>query len=153
MRARARNIYMLLAPPMNFSMVAPGVYRSGFPTRHNLAFLQTLGLRTLVRLEDSEYPPELREWIDTSGIWIVDCVLTANLEPFLTTDPGTLAAALGVVLDGRQHPVLVHSLRGQRRAGMLVGCLRKLRGWSLAAIFEECARSPACARSLTPAHQ
>ena len=113
-----------------------------FATRHNLTFLQTLGLRTLVRLENEEYPPDLKDWIDASGIRVVDCILTANKEPFQTTDPATLAMALGSVLDAKQHPVLVHSLRGQRRTGVLIGCYRKLRSWSLAAIFEECVPQP-----------
>ena len=34
-----------ILPPENFAMVWRGVYRSGFPTKKNLAFLQQLGLR------------------------------------------------------------------------------------------------------------
>ena len=128
---------MALAPPMNFAMVTPGVYRSGFPTRHNLGFLQTLGLRTLVRIENAEFPSDLQAWIESCGIQVVDCVLTTNVEPFQTIDPAMLATALATVVDSKHHPVLVHSIRGQRRTGVLVGCFRRLQGWSLAAVFEE----------------
>ncbi|KAL3910686.1 MAG: hypothetical protein SGPRY_008968, partial [Prymnesium sp.] len=127
---------MALAPPMNFSMVAPGEYRSGFPTRHNLGFLRALGLRTLVRLEDAPYPEDLKLYINSAAIKVVDCLLEANKEPFLTSELQEFVVALSSMLDSRLHPVLVHSLRGQRRAGVLVGCYRKLHGWSLAAIFE-----------------
>lgn len=37
-----------LIPPLNFSMVASGVYRSGFPNRKNHAFLQQLGLKSVL---------------------------------------------------------------------------------------------------------
>ncbi|KAL1521034.1 hypothetical protein AB1Y20_022589 [Prymnesium parvum] len=139
---------MSLCPPINFALVAPGVYRSGFPTRHNLSFLRTLGLHTLLRLEDEEYPAELLEWIDAAGIRVDDCILTANKEPFVTTDPVELSAALSIMLDGSQHPVLIHSLRGQRRCGVLVACYRKLHRWSLAAAFEEYRRFAGTSSSL-----
>lgn len=38
----------LLVPPLNFSMVDYGVYRSGFPDTDNFSFLQTLGLRSIM---------------------------------------------------------------------------------------------------------
>lgn len=38
----------LLIPPLNFSLVAPGVYRSGYPNKKNHAFLASLGLRTIL---------------------------------------------------------------------------------------------------------
>lgn len=38
----------LFLPPLNFSMVDYGVFRSGFPDTANFAFLQTLGLRSIV---------------------------------------------------------------------------------------------------------
>lgn len=38
----------LLVPPLNFAMVDYGVFRSGFPDTANFAFLQTLGLRSIM---------------------------------------------------------------------------------------------------------
>lgn len=65
-------------------------------------------------------------------------------------------AALAVILDVRNHPMLVHCNKGkvrsflssqcpaahrpfiaQHRTGCLVGCLRKVQQWSLTAIFDE----------------
>jgi hypothetical protein len=37
-----------LVPPLNFAMVAPGVYRSGHPNRQNFPFLRKLGLKTVM---------------------------------------------------------------------------------------------------------
>lgn len=38
----------LFTPPLNFSMVDNGIFRSGFPDTTNFAFLQTLGLRSIM---------------------------------------------------------------------------------------------------------
>lgn len=35
-------------PPLNFSMVDNGIFRSGFPESANFSFLQTLGLRSIM---------------------------------------------------------------------------------------------------------
>jgi len=37
-----------LVPPLNFAMVAPGVYRSGYPNKRNFPFLRRLGLRSIM---------------------------------------------------------------------------------------------------------
>lgn len=42
----------LLAPPLNFSMVDYGVFRSGFPDSANFSFLRTLGLRSIMSVLD-----------------------------------------------------------------------------------------------------
>lgn len=38
----------LYTPPLNFSMVDNGIFRSGFPDTSNFPFLKTLGLRSIV---------------------------------------------------------------------------------------------------------
>ncbi|KAG0326867.1 hypothetical protein BGZ99_008874 [Dissophora globulifera] len=38
----------VLVPPLNFAMVAPGVYRSGHPNKHNFPFMRKLGLKVIV---------------------------------------------------------------------------------------------------------
>ncbi|EJT49371.1 cytoplasm protein [Trichosporon asahii var. asahii CBS 2479] len=53
----------VLVPPINFALVAPGVYRSGHPNRRNFGFLQRLGLKTVLHGEGeaSVTCPSLRE--------------------------------------------------------------------------------------------
>lgn len=70
-------------------------------------------------------------------------------EPFIENDPELVAEALSHILDSRNYPLLVHSNKGKHRwylsssprltlgSGVVVGCLRKLQGWSLASIFNE----------------
>lgn len=39
----------VLVPPLNFALILPGVYRSGFPNKKNFPFMDTLNLRSIVR--------------------------------------------------------------------------------------------------------
>ena len=39
-----------LIPPVNFSMVAKGVYRGSYPNFRNFSFLKHLGLRSILFL-------------------------------------------------------------------------------------------------------
>ncbi|KAG1448743.1 hypothetical protein G6F56_008857 [Rhizopus delemar] len=41
---------MPLVPPLNFAMIASGVYRSGHPNKQNFAFLRKLGLKTILKI-------------------------------------------------------------------------------------------------------
>lgn len=38
----------VLVPPLNFALVAPGIYRSGHPNKHNFPFMRKLGLKVIV---------------------------------------------------------------------------------------------------------
>ena len=46
--------------------------------------------------------------------------------------------------------VLIHCNQGKHRTGSLVGCLRALNHWSMAAIFDECAPRPPADRANPP---
>ena len=66
-------------------------------------------------------------------------------EPFVNISEETIAQALSVLLDKRNHPsikhpvtlVLIHCNKGKHRTGGLVGCLRKMLHWSFVSIFDE----------------
>ena len=46
------QIHINLVPPLNFSLVEDGIYRSGFPMEINYPFLQQLNLKTIIYLGD-----------------------------------------------------------------------------------------------------
>ena len=48
-----------------------------------------------------------------------------------------MRSILREVLDEKNRPLLIHCNKGKHRTGSVVGCLRKLRGWSLTSIFTE----------------
>ncbi|KAI3992702.1 hypothetical protein MKX01_021663 [Papaver californicum] len=57
--------------------------------------------------------------------------------------------ALKIVLDVRNHPLLIHCKRGKHRTGCLVGCLRKLQRWCLSSVSEEYRRFAAAKARFT----
>ncbi|KAM3328047.1 tyrosine-protein phosphatase DSP1 [Capsicum galapagoense] len=128
----------LLVPPLNFAMVDYGVFRSGFPDTANFAFLQTLGLRSIIYLCPEAYPEANVEFLNANGIRLFQFAIEGSKEPPMVNIPDeTIREALKVVLDEKNHPLLIHCKRGKHRTGSLVGCLRKLQKWCLTSIFDE----------------
>ncbi|KAK4369737.1 hypothetical protein RND71_009212 [Anisodus tanguticus] len=128
----------LLVPPLNFSMVDYGVFRSGFPDIANFAFLQTLGLRSIIYLCPEPYPEANMEFLNANGIRLFQFAIEGSKEPPLVNIPEEkIREALRVVLDEKNRPLLIHCKRGKHRTGSLVGCLRKLQKWCLTSIFDE----------------
>ncbi|KAL0636360.1 hypothetical protein Q9L58_004707 [Maublancomyces gigas] len=127
-----------IVPPLSFQLVATGVYRSGYPLPINFPMLERLGLKTIIYLGDPTYLPENTAWCAAHHITLHHFLQPAVKEPFLHQNPDIIAAALHILLDRRNYPVLVHSNKGKHRAGVLVGCMRRvLQGWSLAATHAE----------------
>ena len=118
-----------MAPPMSFAMVSPGVFRSGFPTRHNAPFLQRLGLRSLVHLAEQpglvNYDGPLEAWISKGGLRLFTCGVCGSREPFVRPEAEEIGKALRVLLDTANHPVLLHNLRGDGTVSVVIGCLRR----------------------------
>ncbi|TPX40591.1 hypothetical protein SeLEV6574_g06541 [Synchytrium endobioticum] len=126
-----------IVPPLNFAMVAPGIYRSGHPNKKNFPFLQKLKLRSILYLCPEDYPSENTEFLTVNDIHLFHVRIAGNKEPFSEIDQNDIAQALVHLLDVRNHPILVHCNKGRHRIGCLVGCLRKLQNWSMTSIFDE----------------
>jgi tyrosine-protein phosphatase SIW14 len=133
----------LLVPPLNFSMVMPGIYRSGFFNRRNYKFLKhSLKLKGVMYVSCDSYTEhrigeDNLAFMRETGIKMFTCRLNSHKGAFEFTDERVVAEALSVILDQRNHPLLLHDDKGKHRAGVLIGCLRKIQGWSLASIFQE----------------
>ena len=128
---------VLLVPPLNFAMVLPGVYRSGYPNPKNHPFLHRLGLRSVLYLAPDPLSPSNVEFFDRIQCHVFHLPLESNKEPFTQMDPELTQQALALMLNPRHHPMLVHCNKGKHRVGCVVGILRKWQGWSLTHIFEE----------------
>lgn len=126
-----------LEPPTNFAMVEEGIYRSGFPRPVNFPFLRSLQLRSIVYLCTEPYPEENLSFLRLQNIRLFQFGIEGKTEPFVPIPRETITEALKVLIDVRNHPVLIHCKRGKHRTGSLVGCLRKLQGWCLSSVFEE----------------
>ncbi|KAB1218829.1 hypothetical protein CJ030_MR3G007328 [Morella rubra] len=64
-------------------------------------------------------------------------VLEILEEPSVSIPKGTIMEALKVLIDVKNHPVLIHCKRGKHRTGCLVGSLRKFQNWCLDSVLEE----------------
>ncbi|GLT95518.1 hypothetical protein SLE2022_131960 [Rubroshorea leprosula] len=128
---------VVLVPPTNFSMVDEGIYRSALPQPSNFGFLQTLNLRSIIYLCPEPYPEENLEFLRSQNIQLLQFGIEGKTEPFVPIPKDTIMAALRVLIDVRNHPVLIHCKSGKHRTGCLVGCLRKFQNWCLSSVFEE----------------
>ncbi|KAL6623119.1 hypothetical protein ACP70R_032998 [Stipagrostis hirtigluma subsp. patula] len=126
-----------VSPPPNFGMVDKGVYRSGFPDAASFAFLRGLGLRSVVYLCPEPYPEANAEFLKDQGIRLFQFGIEGNKDPYVSIPVDAIMGALRVLLDVRNHPVLIHCKRGKHRTGCLVGCFRRLQNWCLSSVFEE----------------
>lgn len=123
--------------PENFSMVAPGVFRSGFPKKKNFAFLRHLGIRSILFLAPEDYPDGSLAFMAAHGIELLQHGVSGNKEPFVEINVDVMKAAVISTLDVRNHPVLIHCNKGKHRTGCLVGCVRKTMRWCITSIFNE----------------
>ncbi|XP_044504029.1 tyrosine-protein phosphatase DSP1-like isoform X2 [Mangifera indica] len=126
-----------LIPPLNFSMVDNGIFRSGFPDSANFSFLQNLRLRSIIYLCPEQYPDSNMEFLKSNGIRLFQFGIEGRKEPFVNIPEDMIREALKILLDVRNHPLLIHCKRGKHRTGCLVGCLRKLQRWCLTSVFDE----------------
>ncbi|KAE8730511.1 putative tyrosine-protein phosphatase [Hibiscus syriacus] len=126
-----------LIPPFNFAMVDNGIFRSGFPDSANFAFLQRRNLRSIIYLCPEPYPEANTEFLKSNEIKLFQFGIEGYKEPFVNIPEDAIREALKVVIDVRNHPVLIHCNRGKHRTGCLVGCLRKLQRWCLSSVFDE----------------
>lgn len=101
---------------------------------------------------DGEYPSENAEYISFHGIHHVQIPIPPNKDTFESIPMESMAKALEVLHDERNHPVLVHCNKGkvsslkavfcradkyQHRTGCVIGCYRKMNDWTMGSILEE----------------
>ena len=127
----------IIVPPVNFSMVAPGVYRGSYPNFSNFSFLKNLGLKTILFLGEEDYPPINEKFLKENGIVLIKVQMEGNKAPFKKIPREQMIEALQHLTDERNHPIYVHCNKGTYRTGTVIGCLRKLQNWSLTSIFDE----------------
>ncbi|KAK4655869.1 tyrosine-protein phosphatase siw14 [Podospora pseudocomata] len=121
--------------PSNFGVVVPGVYRSSFPQSEDYGFIEGLKLKTIVTLVQKEFPQGYDKFIERNGI--NHCVFDMKGTKKQAIPIATMRSILRLVLDRRNHPLLIHCNHGKHRTGCVVGVVRKLSGWELGNVLSE----------------
>ena len=116
----------LVIPPIAFSRVTDGIYRSAYPAPKAIRFIESLQLKSIVALAPTDLKKELREYCTKRGITICECNVGLNQEPFVTMSEKSVADAVDFMSDPTNHPVLVFCTTGRSKTSVVVGCYRRL---------------------------
>ena len=95
----------ILVPPVNFSMVAKGIYRGAYPNLRNIPFLKHLHIKTVLFLCPEDYVTSILEELRAANIRVVPVPIEGNKEPFKTIPPEQMKEALKHITDSRNHPI------------------------------------------------
>lgn len=125
-------------PPMNFSKVSDGLYRSGYPQAQDYPFMQGLNLKTIVTLVDKELPEGYQEFIQDNHIThrVFDMAGTKKEEISVEL----MRSIQEVVSNDENYPLLIHCNHGKHRTGCVVGVLRKSHQWDMKRVIDEYTR-------------
>ncbi|KIX10310.1 uncharacterized protein Z518_01392 [Rhinocladiella mackenziei CBS 650.93] len=123
--------------PVNFQIIAPGLYRSSYPLYAHFETLADLELKTIVTLVPEPLPFDYENFISSNGIVHYQIPILANKDPHIHSSDETVNKVLKLMLDPSHYPMLIHCNKGRHRTGTVVACFRKVTGWSLDACIEE----------------
>ncbi|KAI3844948.1 hypothetical protein MKX03_032952 [Papaver bracteatum] len=135
----------------NFSVVENGIYRCGFLEPCHFPFIQTLNLRSIVCLCLEPYPEENVKFLQAQNIKLFHFgIQGGTIDPLAPSEDAIaksirkrikkdmITEGLKVLLDERNHPVLIHCRHGNHRTGIVIGCYRKLKqNWCWPCVLEE----------------
>lgn len=107
----------------------------------NFEFLQLLKLKTIVWLAAEDPKDSFLAFADDNDIAFEHLGLLAEgANPWDDLTDYTIKCALEMLLDQSRYPLMVCCGMGRHRTGTVIGCLRKLQGWSFASLVDEYGR-------------
>ena len=117
----AEKIVDAYAAPRRFHAVAPGLYRSGQPSRKNLAWLADHGIKSILDLRDPFTATLERVEGALDGIAVHSVPMSGLWQPSFKE----IDRAMAVLTDpATPKPILVHCLNGQDRTGVVIAAYR-----------------------------
>ena len=123
--------------PANFAVVAPGIYRSSYPSDPHYTKLGDLELKTIVTLVPEPLPLSYANFISSSGIIHYHIPILANKNENVFTKATVTNQVMELLLDHENYPILIHCNKGKHRTGCMTACFRKITGWTDEACIEE----------------
>jgi tyrosine-protein phosphatase SIW14 len=116
--------------PTNFHMVGPGIYRSSYPQAAHFDKLSTFNFKTIVTFVPEPIPSANTAFMTQHGIAHHHIHVLANKDPDVYTAASTITQVLKLIMDKRNHPLLIHCNKGKHRTGCMTACFRKVTGWT-----------------------
>jgi protein tyrosine/serine phosphatase len=111
--------------PRNFGSVSEGVYRGGQPSScAELAYLQSLGVKSILKLNDPSEPLE-KEEAQRMGFRVASFAFNPRTIGRAETC-GDVRSALAFLRDRGNWPVYIHCTAGKDRTGYLAGLYERL---------------------------
>ncbi len=123
--------------PANFHMVGPGIYRSSYPQAVHFDALKLYRFRTIITFVPEAIPPANTAFMHTHSIKHHHIHVLANKDAAVSTPAETVISILKLIMDKRNHPVLIHCNKGKHRTGCITACFRKVTGWTDEACITE----------------
>lgn len=123
--------------PANFAVVAPGIYRSSYPSDTHYTKLSDLELKSIITLVPEPLPLSYANFISSNGIIHHHIPILANKDENKYTDANTVNTIMELLLDHENYPVLIHCNKGKHRTGCITACFRKITGWTDEACISE----------------
>jgi tyrosine-protein phosphatase SIW14 len=120
-------------PPIE--LVSPGVYRGPRPTAQTLSQLKSLGVRTVLDLEDTTSVVKAEQKsVAALGMGFI----SEPMSGFWTPNDGEVNQIETIMADTTRYPIFVHCEHGQDRTGLIVGLFRvETQHWTPAAAYKE----------------
>lgn len=130
-------------PPPNFAKVDEQVYRGGRPEPADYAYLQSIGIRSIVNLEGDDRAADEYASIRTGGkletalkfFWLWFPLSPEDI--YLSGFPAPLMDYLLTQIASMQKPVYIHCQHGQDRTGLVIGLYRMRGGWTYKQAHDE----------------
>lgn len=115
--------------PANFGTVEAGLYRSSFPRRSNVQFLEDLELRTIVTLVSTDFDPWMAEYMWKCGVTHYRIKVTPHKseEDFIPLE--TIAQVMRLLMDPSKRPLLIHCNKGRHRTGCMIASFRHIKAY------------------------
>jgi len=123
--------------PPNFGVVAPGIYRSSYPSDPHFTRLGDIGLTTIVTLVPEPLPLSYANFVSSNGITHHHIPILANKDENIYTDAAVVNQIMELMLDPENYPILIHCNKGKHRTGCMTACFRKITGWTDEACIQE----------------
>lgn len=126
----------MLTPPEAFGTVESGVYRCAAIDPFHFAFLDTLGLRSIIVLNLNRPPKVVRSYAAERNVDLAHLGLrpwrSAATAEWMVLSHELIMDALTFVLDTRNHPVLVLDA-----TNAFIGALRRAQHWNFSSVLSE----------------